>query len=174
MLRQFRGSSPTTAVGGPRTPMRRRIPALGLAVALALPLAACSDDGFTLPSGDDLKRFVSEAQTQIDTIGSDVAELAGQLGDLPDSVRSTAQDALDKSKEATARAQSALDDARNAKDGAQDSLENAHNDLEDAKTRISAALEQLKGKTDAESEKARNGLESLRSELDALQDDVAP
>lgn len=171
-MRQIRSSSPTTAISASRGP--GRLAGLGLTIGLALSLTACSDDGLSLPSGDQLKQFVSDAQSQIDTISSDVADLAGQLGKLPETVRATTQDAVDKSREATTKAQSALEDAKNSKDGAEKSLETARGDIEDAKTRISAALDQLKNKTDSGSEEARKGLEDLRAQLNDLQDDVTP
>lgn len=162
---------PTTAPAR-RSRMARRLTTAALAASLTLPLTACSDGDFSLPSGDQLKEFVSDAQSQLDTIGSDVSELAGKLGDLPESVRGSAQVALDKSKDAADKAQSALNDAKDSKDGAEDALNNAQDDLVDAKDKVNKALSDLEGKSDSGSEETRKTLESLRGELDKLQSKV--
>lgn len=153
--------------------------ALSLAAALTVSVSACSDDGgisvpsFSLPSGDQLKKFVADAQGQIDTIGADLSGLASLVKDLPESVQAQATDAIERVKSATAAAESALDDAKNVKTGAEQALGGAGKDLEGAKSGIADALAGLEGKTDKASSETRGKLEELLKHVEGLQEKVA-
>ncbi len=153
---------------------RARLATTVLAAALTLPLAACSDDDFSLPTGEQLKQFVGEAQGRLDNVGADISDLAGKVGELPEAVRGSAQDAVDESKEAAAKAQSALNDAQVSKDGAEEALNTAKENLGSAKDKVKKALDDLNGKSDTASKETRTKLEKLRDELGKLQSEVTP
>ena len=158
----------------------RALVALGLAASLTLSLSACSDDGaltlpslppISLPSGDQLKQFVADAQGQIDSIGGDLSKVSAGLKDLPDSVRITTADAIERVQEATAQAQVALEDARSSTKGAEDSLAGAGVDLEVAKKKVEDAIKAANGK-DAASKETKAELKDLLRNLKKLQSEV--
>ena len=155
----------------------RALVALGLAASLTLSLSACTDDGaltlpslppISLPSGDQLKQFVADAQGQIDSIGGDLSKVSAGLKDLPDSVRITTADAIERVQEATAQAQVALEDAKSSTKGAEDSLAGAGEDLEVAKKKVEDAIN---GK-DAASKETKAELKDLLRNLKNLQSEV--
>ena len=167
-----------------RKPLRPRPPralvAIGLAASLALSLTACTDDGgltlptlppITLPSGDQLKQFVADAQDQINAIGGDLSTLGAGLKDVPDSVRETTSDAMERVREATGQAQGALEDAKNSKTGAEDALAGAGVDFEAAKKKVEAAIKAANGK-DAASKETPAQLKNLLRSLTDLQSEV--
>ena len=140
----------------------------------------CADDGsitlpslppITLPSGDQLKQFVAEAQVQIDSIGGDLSQLNIGLKDLPESVQASTSTAIERVREATASAQSALEDAKNSKEGADVALSGAGVDLEAAKKSVEDAIKSANGK-DAASKETKSELKELLRNLKDLQAEV--
>lgn len=164
-----------------RTAALRPLAGGTLALALVVPLAACSEDGplndvswpaITLPSGDALRQFVRDAQDQLDTIGTDVGRVRDQLGNLSGSARESVETAVENAQEARATAQAAIDDARDARDGAAQRLSDARTELEAAKESATEAIESLQDATGEGTDEARARLEELRESLETLQSEV--
>ncbi len=152
--------------------LARRTSALALAAALALPLAACSEDGFSLPSGEELQGYVDDARSRADKIGAEIGDLASTLEGLPADARTKIEDAIAQTKEATGQARGALEEAAAAKDGAAGALDDAGAKVADAKAQVEQGLKEVEGATGVDADKARAELEKLRDLLGELGNDL--
>ena len=147
----------------------RRLTALAVATLLgASALAGCSDDGFTLPSGDQLKQLVDSGTQRAREVAAKAGEARASLESLTGDLRGTAEKAVGQAQGAAEQARAALEAARATTDDAQARVDDAREALGTAREELEAARDRLAEDDSAAGRAANDALTKVESELETL------